>query len=184
MGFSVWLLAAVSALMLVYTAKRGGFDPLPSQGRLYALQAMGMGVFLALVVQMIVLISPNRSAETIIAAIKPKLRPSTQLVFYDTYFAGALFYLRGERPLMLVTHENKKRTFLGNFHALGNPGESPTAAAGTILSFQEFQKHWLTAKHSLLIIVKEKNLQRMASNVGELPLRLGAVDEYLLVTKP
>jgi 4-amino-4-deoxy-L-arabinose transferase-like glycosyltransferase len=184
MGLSLWLFAAVAAVMLMYTATRGGFGSPPSQGRLYALQAMGMGVFLALVAQMMVLISANRSAETIIAAIKPKLTPSTRVVFYDTYFAGALFYLRSERPLMLVTHENKKRTFLGNFHALGNPEESPTAASETILSFQEFQTYWRTAKPSLLIIVKEKNLERMAENVGELPVRLGAVDEYLLVTKP
>jgi hypothetical protein len=184
MGFSLWLFAAVAAVMLMYTATRGDFGSPPSQGQLYALQAMGMGVFLALMTQMMVLISANRSAETIVTAIRPKLTPSTQVVFYDTYFAGALFYLRSERPLLLVTHENKKQTFLGNFYALGHPEESATASSETILTFQEFQTYWRTAKPSLLIIVKEKNLERMAENVGELPLRLGAVDEYLLVTKP
>jgi 4-amino-4-deoxy-L-arabinose transferase-like glycosyltransferase len=184
MGYWVWCFAVVSGGMLVYTAKRHLAGSPPSQGRLYALQAASLAVFLALVVQMMVLISPSRSAEAVIAAVKPKLRPETRVVFYDTYFAGALFYLRSERPLLLVTHETKKQTFMGNFYALGNAEHSPISFSETILSFQEFQSYWQSTGQSLLIIVKEKNLPRMAKSVGEMPARLGAIDEYLLVTKP
>jgi hypothetical protein len=35
----------------------------------------------------------------------------------------------------------------------------------------------------LLIILKEKNLQRLAEEVGEAPKKLVTSDEYVLVTK-
>jgi 4-amino-4-deoxy-L-arabinose transferase-like glycosyltransferase len=184
MGYWVWCFAVVSGAMLVYTAKRHRAGSPPSQGRLYALQAGGLAVFLALVVQLMVLVSPSRSAEAVIAAAKPMLRPGTRVVFYDTYFAGALFYLRSERPLLLVTHESKKQTFMGNFYALGNAEHAPISSSETILSFQEFQRYWQTTRQPLVIIVKEKNLLRMAKSVGEMPARVAAIDEYLLVTKP
>ena len=184
LGVSVGIFAVVAAMMLAYTARSAVGRQPPSQCRLYTVQAAGMGVFLALVAQIIVLTSPSRSAETIIAAVKPQLTPSTEVIFYDTYFAGALFYLRASEPVMLVTNENKKQTFMGNFFALRAGERSPMSASETILSFQEFQKHWQTAEQSLLVIVKEKNLPRMARNVGEVPAHIGAVGEYLLVTRP
>ena len=183
MGFSLWLYMGVSAAMLAYTSFVSRRMP-SSQRRLYAFQAAGMVVLLALVAQMMVLTSPSRSAQPIVATLKPKLTTTTQVVFYDTYFAGGLFYLQSQGPLMLVTNEKKKQTFLGNFYALSNGGESPLVSSATILTFQEFRQYWQDAKHNLLIIVKEKNLPRMSRNVGEMPARLGAFDEYLLVTKP
>lgn len=182
MGLPIGLFAAVAAAMLAYTAGRR--HPPPSQRCLYLLQSAGSAVFLFLVVQMMILVAPSRSAESVVAAIKPKLTGATQVVFYDTYFAGALFYLGARRPILLVTNENKKQTFLGNFYALGSAGHKPIDSAETILSFQEFQTYWQTSRQPLMVIVKEKNLPRMARQLGEMPARLEAVDEYLLVTKP
>lgn len=182
MGVPIGLFAAVAAAMLAHTAGRR--EPPASQRRLYLLQGAGSAVFLFLVVQMMILVAPSRSAESVVAAIKPKLTSVTQVVFYDTYFAGALFYLGAQRPILLVTNENKKQTFLGNFYALGSAEHKPIDSTETILSFQEFQTYWQASRQPLMIIVKEKNLPRMARQLGAMPVRVGAVDEYLLVTKP
>jgi hypothetical protein len=183
MGFLLWAFLTVSAGMLAYTAKFAACGPPPSQWRLFALQSAGLAVFVAVIAHIMVLTSPSRSAQPIVAALRPNLTPTTRVVFYDTYFAGGLYYLRTEAPLVLVTKEGKKQTFLGNFYALGGAQRSPASSSETILSFQEFREYWQQTE-GLLIIVKEKNLSRMAKNVGEMPTRIGAHDEYLVVTKP
>ena len=88
-----------------------------------------------------------------------------------------------ERPLWLITHEQKKRTFLGNYYAVRQTTEPVSAWGTVILNFEEFRKRWDTDQQSLLIVVKEKNLARLAEDVGELPVRLAGVDEYLWVSK-
>jgi 4-amino-4-deoxy-L-arabinose transferase-like glycosyltransferase len=182
MGFLLWAFLAVSAVMLAYTGKLAASGPVP-QRRLFALQAAGMAIFIAVIARLMVLASPSRSAQPIVAALRPNLTPTTQVVFYDTYFAGGLYYLRSNGPLVLVTKEEKKQTFLGNFYARGSAERSPASASETILSFQEFGRYWHEAE-DLLVIVKEKNLPRMAKNVGEMPTRIAAYDEYLVVSKP
>lgn len=180
LGLLPWIFAAVSGAMLAYTARRRETGP----RRLYALQAVGLGVFLAMAAQIMVRISPSRSAEPIAAAVSARLTPAAQVVFYDTYLAGVLLYLRTEEPFLLVTKDDKKQTFLGNFYALGSAGQSPLSASETILSFEQFHRYWQDAERPLMVIVKAKNLPRMARQIGEQPARVDAVGEYLLVTQP
>jgi 4-amino-4-deoxy-L-arabinose transferase-like glycosyltransferase len=183
MPYFVWIYTALTAVMLVYMAKQKTAAQPRSQHRLYVVQAFGVGFFLALVVKMMVLISPERSAKAMAEVTRPKLTATAQVVQFDTYLAGLSFYLQSERPLWLVTRDRKKRTFLGNYYAIGKKSDPSTAWGPAILSFQEFLERWRNAKQPLLIIVKEKNLGRLAREVGESPLTLGAVDEYLLVSK-
>jgi len=73
---------------------------------------------------------------------------------------------------------------LGNYYAVGNR-KDPVSAWGTaIIDFEEFRERWNTTEKPLLIVIKEKNLTRFVQQVGQSPIRLGAADEYLLVTKP
>jgi hypothetical protein len=94
------------------------------------------------------------------------------------------FYLRAQRPIWLITHGYKKRTFLGNYYAIGKREDPVTPWGKAILDFAEFRERWKTTKHPLLVIAKEKNLQRLVGEVGETPKKLATVDEYVLVTKP
>jgi hypothetical protein len=81
----------------------------------------------------------------------------------------------------LITHEKKKRTFLGNYYAIGKKAQS---AWGTvILNFDEFSERWNSDPVDWLIIVKEKNLPRLIQNVGAPTIKLGAAGQYLLVSK-
>ena len=183
-GWVLWAFAGASLAMLIYMKRRRLSGPPPGQRRVYVAHAASLSVFLALITELMVLTSPSRSAQPIITRLQAKLTPSTGVVFYDTYLAGALFYLRRKEPLLLVTHETKKKTFLGNFYAVGDAATSPAASTHTILSFAEFRDYWARAKHPLLVIAKEKNLPRMSRHVGESPKQVEAVDEYVVVTQP
>ncbi|MGH7797167.1 MAG: glycosyltransferase family 39 protein [Candidatus Binatia bacterium] len=182
LAYFVWIYAALSAAMLAYLARKTSGQP-PRQRQLYVLQGLSSCFYLAFVVQMIISISPDRSAKAIAAKTLPRLTATTQVAYYDTYLAGLAFYLRSERPLWVVTHEKKKRTYLGNYYAVGKRADPVSAWGTVIIDFEEFRERWKTTKEPLLIIVKEKNLTRFVQQVGESPVRLGAADEYLLVSK-
>lgn len=185
MTYWLWVFAALAAGMLAYMAKRSTDDRPRAQRRLYMLQAVGLGFYLAVVVQIMLLISPDRSAKPIAAVAPLPLSSTTRVTFYDTYLAGMPFYLKSERPLWVVTHEHKKRTYMGNYHAVGERADPTTRWGKTIVSFQEFREIWnSTTQPPLLIIVKEKNFRRMATQLGESPVKLAAAGEYLLVAKP
>jgi 4-amino-4-deoxy-L-arabinose transferase-like glycosyltransferase len=184
MGYFVWIYAVVSGVILAYLSKRNLVGAPPSQHRLFILQGSSLCFFLVLVVKFMVLISPDRSAKPVAEAIPPPLASAPQVVMYDTYLAGLPFYLQSERPLWLITHGRKKRTFLGNYYAIGKRADPLTPWGKAILDFDEFEEIWKTTELPLRIIVKEKNLPRLIKEVGESPSRLAAIDEYLLVSKP
>ena len=62
--------------------------------------------------------------------------------------------------------------------------EDPVTPWGrAIFDFAEFRERWKTTKQPLLTILKEKNLERLAEEVGEAPKKLATSNEYVLVTK-
>ncbi|MGE5220500.1 MAG: glycosyltransferase family 39 protein [Chloroflexota bacterium] len=184
MASLVWVYAAVSVAVLVYliTAKHTG--EADRQRSLYWVQSLGLCCLLVFVVEMEIAVAPDRSAKAIASAARRYVAPATQVVFYDTYLAGTAFYLRTEQPIWLITNGKKKRTFLGNYYALGKRADPVTRWGQAMLDFNEFRNRWKSAKQPLLIIVKEKNLSRLEENVGESLRRLAAADEYLVVAKP
>jgi 4-amino-4-deoxy-L-arabinose transferase-like glycosyltransferase len=185
LDYLVWIYPAASAALLAYLKIHKATGRFPAtQSRLYFLQCVGLCIFLAFVVEMMVLISPDRSAKPLADAVKPRLTSTTQVVLYDTYLAGMPFYLGSMRPVWLVTNTRKKRTFLGNYYAIGKKADPLTPWGKAILDFDEFKHLWQTNKDPLLIIIKEKNLPRFVGDVGESPSQLAAVDEYLIVSKP
>jgi hypothetical protein len=131
-----------------------------------------------------VLISPARSAKDIALKALPFLSPTTQVVSYDTYAEALPFYLGAEKPLWMVTHNNKKRTFLGNFYAITGQPEPITRWGKALLDFDEFRAIWQSSDVPLLILVKEKNLHGLERRVGTALHRVAEDDEYLIVTRP
>jgi hypothetical protein len=129
------------------------------------------------------LVSHDRSAKAVAEKALSQIRESTQLVFYDTHLPGMPFYLQAERPIWLVTHGDKKRTFLGHYHDAAERKDLTTPWGDAIFDFEEFREKWQTAKRPFLIVVKHKNLRRLARDVGEEPRKLADIDGYALVTK-
>jgi hypothetical protein len=170
-------------VLIYFVAARQAGDP-GRQRRLYLMQGFGLCFFLWFIVQMMIAVAPDRSAQDIASKARQRVTPSTQVVFYDTYLAGMAFYLRTEQPIWLITNGKKKRTFLGNYYAFGKRADPVTQWGQAMLDFDEFRARWKSAENPLLIIVKEKNLPRLEENVGEPLHRLAAAAEYLVVAKP
>jgi 4-amino-4-deoxy-L-arabinose transferase-like glycosyltransferase len=183
MAHFVWIYAVVSVVLLGYMARHTPTrDDLPRQRQLYMIHGVGLGFFVIFIARMMIAIAPGRSAQTIVEKALPQITPPTQVVFYDAYLAGMAFYLRAEQPIWLITH-GKKRTFLGNYYAIGRREDPVTPWGKAIFDFAEFRQRWKMTKQPLLIILKEKNLERLAEDVGEAPKKLATSDEYVLVTK-
>jgi 4-amino-4-deoxy-L-arabinose transferase-like glycosyltransferase len=178
-----WLYGAFLALSFAYLSASRAARRLPTQRQLYAVQGVVMALFLGFVVEIMFLVSHDRSARAVAEKALSQIRESTQLVFYDTHLPGMPFYLHAERPIWLVTHGDKKRTFLGHYYAAAERKDLTTPWGDAIFDFEEFREKWQTAKQPLLVVVKEKNLSRLARNVGEVPKKLAAIDEYALVAK-
>ena len=83
------------------------------------------------------------------------------------------FYLRTERPIWLVIHGNKKRTFLGNYYTIAARKHLITPWGDAIFDDEEFSEKWQTMKQPLLVVVKEKNLSRVAKDVGRGAAKVG-----------
>ena len=179
----LWVYGAFLVLSYACFSISHATHRLRTQQKLYLAHGLVLLLFLGFAVEIMILISSERSAKAVAQTAVPRIRESTQVVFYDTHLAGMAFYLRAERPIWLVTHGHKKRTFLGNYYAVDERRDLTTRWGDAIFDFEEFREKWRTAKQPLLIVVKEKNLQRFTRNVGEAPKRLNEIDEYLLVTR-
>jgi 4-amino-4-deoxy-L-arabinose transferase-like glycosyltransferase len=177
----LWAYGAILVFSYAYFSMNG--RRLRNQQRLYLAHGIVLLLFLGFAAEIMILISSERSAKAVAEKAVPQIGASTQLVFYDTHLAGMGFYLRTERPIWLVTHSKKKRTFLGNYNLAKQRKDLTTPWGDAIFDFAEFREKWQNAKQPLLIVVKQKNLRRLTRNVGDTPKRLGEIDEYLLVTR-
>ena len=178
-----WTSSAIS-LGLAYFAGQRRIWTKVSPKHIFLVQAAGMLIFVITLSEMMVLISPARSAKEIALKALPFLSPTTQVVSYDTYAEALPFYLGAEKPLWMVTHNNKKRTFLGNFYAITGQPEPITRWGKALLDFDEFRVIWQSSDVPLLILVKEKNLRGLERHVGTALNRVAEDDEYLIVTRP
>jgi len=179
----LWIYGALVLLLPLLLSFRKISRHIQHQAQRYLLQAIIMILFLALSAQAMIAVSAARSAIGLSKKALRLITPETQVVFYDTYLAGMGFYLHSERPLWVVTQSKKKRTFLGNYYALGRRAEPQTRWGKALLDFDEFGNQWRTTKRPLLILVKEKNRAGLEQRVGEATRILDRIDEYLLVTK-
>ena len=178
----LWVYAIGSLVILGYMATRSIHDARVRPSLIYLAQLVGLGVFLVFFTQMMVSISPDRSAKTTAMAALAQLWRGAQVVFFETYMSGMPFYLHSERPIWLITHDNKKRTFLGNYHVIGKRQDPLTPWGRAIFNLDDFREQWKTRKQPLLVIVKEKNFDRLVETVGEALNPVATIDEYFLVT--
>ena len=181
MAFLLWLYAIISLLILAYMASRRIGHGRLQQGYIYLAQVVGLCVFLVFLTEVMISTAPERSAKQTAMAVLSQLRGGQQVAFFETYMSGLPFYLDAKRPVWLITHENKKRTFLGNFYAMGKRHDPETPWGKAIFTLDDFGGQWKSRTQPFLVIVKDKNLNQLAGTVGEAPKPLARIDEYVLV---
>jgi len=182
MAFLLWLYATVSLVILGYMASRWITHDRVRQGPIYLAQVVGLSVFFMLLTEVMISAAPDRSAKQTAMAVLSHLRSGKQVALFETYMSGLPFYLRAERPVWLITHESKKRTFLGNYYTIGKRHDPVTPWGKAIFNLDDFAKQWKTRRQPFLVILKDKNLNQLAETIGETPKPLARVDEYVLVS--
>ena len=182
MAFLLWLYATVSLVILGYMASRWITHDRVRQGPIYLAQLVGLSVFFMLLTEVMISAAPDRSAKQTAMAVLSHLRSGEQVALFETYMSGLPFYLRAERPVWLITHESKKRTFLGNYYTIGKRHDPVTPWGKAIFNLDDFAKQWKTRRQPFLVILKDKNLNQLAETIGETPKPLARVTEYVLVS--
>ena len=181
MAYVLWPYAIISLMILAYLARRRRTQDRMPQGVIYLAQVVGLGVFFVFFTDVMISIAPDRSAKSTAMAVLSHVRRGEQVAFFETYLSGLPFYLDAKRPVWLITHENKKRTFLGNYYAIGK--RDPVTPWGqAIFNLDDFGQQWKSRRQPFLVIVKDKNLPQLTETVGEAPKRLAQIDQYLLVS--
>jgi 4-amino-4-deoxy-L-arabinose transferase-like glycosyltransferase len=182
---NTWALPAIGlVLVLIYASflrAGAGGSRIGARSFVFA-HVLGALAFSILMVQIMTATSAERSARLVVEKAEPWIDPGVQLVFFDTYLTGTLFYLRAERPVWIVTHANKKNTVLGNYYVVQQRDRPETPWGKALYTFEEFRQIWTDPGRRLVVIVKEKNIPRMKRRIGASPTELARVDEYVVVT--
>jgi 4-amino-4-deoxy-L-arabinose transferase-like glycosyltransferase len=182
MAYVLWLYAIVSLLILAYMARRRMSQDRMPQDVIYLAQVVGLAVFFVFLTEVMISTALDRSAKTTAMAVLSHLRAGEQVVFFETYMSGLPFYLDAKRPVWLITHGNKKRTFLGNYYAIGKRHNPVTPWGEAIFNLDKFGEQWKSRTQPFLVIVKDKNLPQLAGTIGEAPKRLAQINEYVVVS--
>ena len=150
-------------------------------GPAYLSTATGLALFFVLMGELTAEVSVERSSRSLAQASAPFISRDDRIALYDTFLPGLAFYLGADRPIWIVQHEERDRIMGSNYLAQRRP-----AAAGghgqVVYSFGEFAQQWKRPDLVLRVLVKEKNLPRLAVDLGATPRILTKYDEYLLVT--
>lgn len=182
--YFIWLYGLLTILLLALPIILRSTGKHQSHRQCFLVQTFGMIVFLVFAARIMLGAAPARSAKVLATNAVSFVTPTTQTVLYDTYLAGMAFYLRAEKPIWVITHGNKKRTFLGNYYALGRRPAPVTRWGDALLDFDEFRDHWKLAKQPLLVFVKAKNRARLEEQVGAHANIVATAGEYVALSKP
>ena len=149
----------------------------------YLSQAIIMGGFLIFTAHMMSEVSLARSAKVLADTARPLLANRPQVVIYDTYLAGLAFYLQREEPIWVVTHDTKKRSFLGNYYALGQRAVPTTKWGKALIDVDEFSRQWRAPARPLLVLTRAKNRALLEAQLGTPAKILASLDGYIWLTK-
>jgi 4-amino-4-deoxy-L-arabinose transferase-like glycosyltransferase len=154
-----------------------------SQIATYISTCVVVAVFFLLVGHLMVTASVDRSAKALAQSTAPFITHDSQMVIYDTYMPGLIFYLRLDRPIWIVASPGKTTLMGSPYVSTHRP--DPASGHGKILfNFAEFSDAWKKANPPLLVFAKAKTLLRLESQLAEGTKKLAGVDEYVLVSKP
>jgi 4-amino-4-deoxy-L-arabinose transferase-like glycosyltransferase len=143
----------------------------------------GIAVFFLLMGQLMVTVSGGRSSKALAQSAAPLITQDSEIAIYDTYINGLIFYLRLDRPLLVVASPSKTILMGSPYVSMQRPNPPP-GRGKIIISFDEFETIWKNAKNPVLVFAKRKNVARLESQLGGMTKELVRVDEYVLLSRP
>jgi len=153
-----------------------------SQHAAYLCKA-AIAIFFLLMGQLMVTASAARSSKALAQRAAPFITQDSQMAIYDTYINGLIFYLRLDRPVLVVSSPTKTTVMGSPYVSMQRP--NPASGQGKILlGFDEFEAAWKNAKLPLLVFAKGKNVSRLESQLEGMTKELARAGEYVLVSRP
>ena len=154
-----------------------------SQFAAYLCICVDMALFFLLVGQLMVAASASRSAKALVQSALPFIRHDSQIFIYDTYITGLVFYLRLDRPILIVTSPIKTTLMGSPYVSMHRPNPAP-GRGKILLNFDEFSTAWRETKDPPLVFAKAKNVSRLESQLGGSTKELARAGEHVLVSRP
>jgi len=177
----VWIagiLTAIVGAIFIFGRRRGNWRQ-PSF--VFGCYGAALLVYLLLMLQISIQVSYRRSAKPAAEHFAKFISPTDQLVHYDGYLTGMPFYLRSAQPIWIVW--SGKKTFVMENIYVAQKRPPPVAGYSQILfTFHEFAQAAQQTKQPLRVIVKTKNLNRLAKDNALVIKTLTEFGEYSLVT--
>lgn len=179
----VGLCATLMSLVLGVFARADLRGHWRSQFAAYFCTCAGIALFFLLVGQLMVTASASRSAKALAQSAVPFIRHDSQIFIYDTYVTGLIFYLRLDRPILIVASPIKTTLMASPYVSMHRPNPAP--GRGKILfNFDEFSTAWRETKDPPLIFAKSKNVSRLESQLGSSTKELARAGEHVLLSRP
>jgi 4-amino-4-deoxy-L-arabinose transferase-like glycosyltransferase len=140
---------------------------------------LGMVLVLLAVVHITAAVSRFRSAKGLAENSLRFVTSTEQLVLYDTYLSGLLFYLKVARPIWIVS-SGTKSNIMGSWYA--SEKQPPSPKGKVLFTFKEFDEAWRASKQRFLVYVKDKNFSRLKGSAKAPPIELSTIDGFVLAT--
>jgi hypothetical protein len=124
-------------------------------------------------------VSRFRSAKDLAENARRFVTPADQLVLYDTYLGGLLFYLKVTEPIWLVW-SGTKSNIMGSWYVAEM--QPPPAKGKVLFTFKEFEQAWRGSDQRLLVYVKDSNFSRFKTQSVVTPKELSKTANFILAT--
>jgi 4-amino-4-deoxy-L-arabinose transferase-like glycosyltransferase len=124
-------------------------------------------------------VSRFRSAKDLAENARRFVTPADQLVLYDTYLGGLLFYLKVTEPIWLVW-SGTKSNIMGSWYVAEM--QPPPAKEKVLFTFKEFEQAWRGSDQRLLVYVKDSNFSRFKTQSVVTPKELSKTANFILAT--
>ncbi len=155
-----------------------------SDSRFFAIlcTTLGMTVFFFVGTLLLISASFQRSVKLLAQNSAPFLNEKTQVIAYNIYPTGLIFYLRLDRPIWIVAPRGRSSVMGSPYIARTRP--SPALGYGKVLfPFDELPAAWKRLDQPVLVFTKEKHLDRLNTQVGSVTKQVTELDDYVVLTK-
>jgi 4-amino-4-deoxy-L-arabinose transferase-like glycosyltransferase len=184
-GENEWFVVTCAALLLILCgaqlfANIKGYGK--SRSAIYLSNSAGLAILFILMGQLMARAAPDRSAKSLARASAGYVTPESQVVFYDTYRTGLIYYLRLNRPIWVVSRRGKSNLLGSPYVSMYLP--DPVPGYGKVLyDFDAFRDAWRKSKKPLLVFLKAKHLARFEGQVGVNVRELAKLNDFILVAE-
>jgi hypothetical protein len=150
---------------------------------LYLSYCLGFIMVFLIVHRVMATVSHSRTSKELAAKAASFIHSEDQVVIYNAYLSSLPFYLRVNRPLLVVWSGKKGRVMGSTYVGEKLPGSA--AGQGEVLfTYEQFSRLWRESRGRLLVFAHTKDIDRLnEQGVAPLSTILQAGDVVLVANR-